>query len=125
MLPAGNRLRRAPDFAVAVRGGRRSGRNALVLHLRAPSGAGVDAVDNPARVGLVVGKTVGPAVVRNQVKRRLRALLRSRLDLLPAGSVLVVRALPPAGTARSSALAADLDAGLARLLPTAPPGTAR
>lgn len=129
MLPAGNRLRRAPDFAAAVRGGRRSGRNSLVLHLRSASGAtpeaGSDAVDNPARVGLVVGKTVGPAVVRNQVKRRLRALLRSRLDRLPAGSVLVVRALPPAGAARSSALAADLDAGLARLLPAVPPGAAR
>jgi ribonuclease P protein component len=71
-------------------------------------------------VGLVVGKTVGPAVVRNRVKRRLRAVLRARLDRLPPGSVLVVRALPPAGSAPSAALAADLDAGLARLLPNAP-----
>lgn len=123
MLPAGNRLRRAPDFAAAVRGGRRSGRNALVLHLRAAPAP--DAVDNPARVGLVVGKTVGPAVVRNQVKRRLRALLRARLDRLPAGSVLVVRALPPAASAASAALAADLDAGLARLLPKTPTGSVR
>jgi ribonuclease P protein component len=69
----------------------------------------------------VVGKSVGPAVVRNQVKRRLRAVLRTRLDRLPAGSVLVVRALPPAGTARSGALAADIDVGLARLLPAALP----
>ncbi|MBA3741689.1 ribonuclease P protein component [Sporichthya sp.] len=125
MLPAGNRLRRAPDFAAAVRGGRRSGRNSLVLHLRTgPCAAGstadptgVSAGQGPAQVGLVVGKSVGPAVVRNQVKRRLRAVLRTRLDRLPAGSVLVVRALPPAGTARSVALAADVDAGLARLLP--------
>ncbi len=67
----------------------------------------------------MVGKSVGPAVVRNRVKRRLRAVLRARLDVLPAGSVLVVRALPPAGTAASAALAADVDAGLARLLPAA------
>ena len=125
MLPAGNRLRRAPDFAAAVRGGRRSGRNSLVLHLRTDPATNRSA-DNaagqsPARVGLVVGKSVGPAVVRNQVKRRLRAVLRTRLDRLPAGSVLVVRALPPAGTARSGALAADIDAGLARLLPAALP----
>ncbi len=65
----------------------------------------------------MVGKSVGPAVVRNQVKRRLRAVLRTRLDRLPAGSVLVVRALPPAGTARSVALAAAAAAGLARQLP--------
>lgn len=82
-------------------------------------------MDNPARVGLVVGKTVGPAVVRNQVKRRLRALMRARLDRLPAGSVLVVRALPPAASAGSAALAADLDAGLARLLLRTPTGSVR
>lgn len=123
MLPAGNRLRRAPDFASAVRGGRRAGRNSLVLHLRAadPEAQG----DFPARVGLVVGKTVGPAVVRNRVKRRLRAILRPRLEQLPAGSVLVVRALPPAATVGSGALAADIDAGLNRLLPASNPGAAR
>jgi ribonuclease P protein component len=68
-------------------------------------------------VGLVVGRTVGPAVIRNRVKRRLRALLRPRLAVLPPGSVLVVRALPPAATAGSATLAADLDAGLRRLVP--------
>ncbi len=124
MLPAGNRLRRAPDFAAAVRGGRRSGRNALVLHLRTGPVPSPDG-QVPPQVGLVVGKTVGPAVVRNRVKRRLRAVLRSRLDRLPPGSVLVVRALPPAGTAGSAALAADVDAGLARLLPPVAPGAAR
>ena len=117
MLPAGNRLRRPADFAAAVRSGRRSGRSALVLHLRAPD-VGTDPPVSPARVGLVVGKTVGPAVVRNRVKRRLRALLRSRLHRLPAGSVLVVRALPPAAAAGSAVLGTDLDAGLARLLST-------
>jgi ribonuclease P protein component len=112
MLPAGNRLRRAPDFAATVRGGRRAGRNSLVLHLRTPESAG----QGPTRVGLVVGKSVGPAVTRNRVKRRLREVLRPRLAGLPDGSVLVVRALPTAAVASSAALAADLDAGLARLV---------
>ena len=116
MLPAGNRLRRAPDFASAVRSGRRAGRNSLVLHLRAPDTA-APAPSAPPRVGLVVGKSVGPAVTRNRVKRRIREILRSRLTELPAGSVLVIRALPPAALAGSAALAADIDAGLARLLP--------
>lgn len=120
MLPAGNRLRRAPDFAVAVRGGRRAGRNSLVLHLRAPELPAAAAGGAPPRVGLVVGRTVGPAVARNRVKRRLREILRPRLAELPAGSILVVRALPPAALAGSAALAADIDAGLARLLPGKP-----
>ena len=68
----------------------------------------------PARVGFVVGRVVGNAVIRNQVKRRLRHLVRDRLSAVPDGFVLVVRALPPAGSASSAALAADLDGALAR-----------
>jgi ribonuclease P protein component len=59
---------------------------------------------------------VGRATVRSTVKRRLRHVVRERLDRLPAGSVLVVRALPPAANASSTRLAGDLDAALLRLL---------
>ncbi len=48
------------------------------------------------RVGFVVSKAVGNAVVRNRVKRRLRHLVAT-LDA-PAGARVVVRALPPAAT---------------------------
>ena len=51
---------------------------------------------------------------RNTVTRRLRALVRDRLDTLPPGSALVVRALPGAAGATSADLAADLDACLDR-----------
>ncbi|WP_019874414.1 ribonuclease P protein component [Sporichthya polymorpha] len=115
MLPAGNRLRRAPDFAAAVRGGRRVGRSALVLHLRESAAPAGRALPLPPRVGLVVGKTVGPAVTRNRVKRRLREVVRPRLDALSPGSILVIRALPSAAAASSAELGAELDAGLARL----------
>jgi len=89
------------------------------MHLRTPATSGSE-LPAPPRVGLVVGRSVGPAVTRNRVKRRLREILRARLAELPDGSVLVVRALPPAALARSSALAADVDAGLARLLAAKP-----
>lgn len=69
----------------------------------------------PARVGLVVGKAVGDAVVRNRVKRRLRHLARAHLADLPACSVLVVRALPPAATASYAELGADLTRALGRV----------
>lgn len=68
------------------------------------------------RVGFVVGRTVGGAVERNAVRRRLRHLMRERLHLLPPGSTLVVRALPAAATVSSADLGADLDAALSRLL---------
>ena len=63
-----------------------------------------------------MSKAVGGAVVRNKVKRRLRHLMRDRVDLFPPGSLVVVRALPGAGDADHAALARDLDAALQRLL---------
>ncbi|MCK1794616.1 ribonuclease P protein component [Streptomyces sp. XM4193] len=117
MLPTEHRLRRREDFAVAVRRGRRAGRPSLVVHLR--SGRNPHALGDstpPARAGFVVSKAVGNAVVRNRVKRRLRHLIRDRLASVPAGSLVVVRALPGAGEADHRQLARDLDAALQRLL---------
>lgn len=54
-------------------------------------------------------------MVRHRVQRRLRHLLRDRLGALTPGTLLVVRALPPAAAASSAELAADLDAALRRL----------
>ncbi|RFU41133.1 ribonuclease P protein component [Actinomadura logoneensis] len=72
--------------------------------------------DTPPLVGFIVARTVGNAVVRNRVRRRLRHLVRARLDRLPEGSLLVVRANPAAGVARGDELAADLDSALDRVL---------
>ncbi|MDI2130487.1 ribonuclease P protein component [Yinghuangia seranimata] len=120
MLPPVNRLRRRDEFAIAVRRGRRTGRPLLVVHLAQPGSAtdphASPGETPPARAGFVVSKAVGPAVVRNRVKRRLRHLVRDRLGLLPEGSLVVVRALPPAAEAEYADLASDLDAALGRLL---------
>lgn len=64
------------------------------------------------RAGFVVSKAVGGSVVRHRVSRRLRHLVAARLGSLPRGSLLVVRALPPAAAATSAELGADLDSGL-------------
>ncbi|MFD8596936.1 ribonuclease P protein component [Kitasatospora sp. NPDC059646] len=136
MLPTENRLRRRQDFATAVKRGRRAGRPLLVVHLHreaAPDeGADRNSDSSPhvaeglpsARAGFVVSKAVGPAVVRNAVKRRLRHLVRERLSRLPAGSLIVVRALPAAATASYPDLGHDLDAALRRLLRSEPAGSA-
>lgn len=60
-------------------------------------------------------------MVRNTVTRRLRAVVRDRLERLPAGSLLVVRALPPAAEASYAELAAEIDRCLERLLPAPVP----
>ena len=57
-------------------------------------------------MGLVVGKSVGGSVVRHRVARQLRAQMASRIGSLPAGSGVVIRALPESAGAtlcRSSA----------------------
>lgn len=66
-----------------------------------------------SRAGFVVSKAVGGAVVRNLVQRRLRHLMRDRLAGLPAGTDVVVRALPSAATRSYADLDADLTAALA------------
>ncbi|WP_306215330.1 ribonuclease P protein component [Actinoplanes sp. RD1] len=109
MLAAAQRLRRSTDFAAAVRGGRRAGRGTVVVHLLLDEPAQA----SQARAGFVVSKAVGNAVVRNKVRRRLRHLVRPRLDELPAGATVVVRALPSAAEASFETLGTDLDAALA------------
>lgn len=55
--------------------------------------------------------------MRSQVTRRLRHLVRARLDRLPEGALVVVRALPAAAGATSADLASELDGALRRLVP--------
>ncbi|WP_343967950.1 MULTISPECIES: ribonuclease P protein component [Kribbella] len=112
MLPASNRLRRSDDFRRAVRTGRRAGRRAVVVHLL----PGTDPATEPARIGFVVNKAVGNAVLRNRVHRRLRAVMAAQLPGLPAGSLTVVRALPPSGSSSFEELTADVQAALSRVL---------
>jgi ribonuclease P protein component len=113
VLPGRARLTRSQDFTAALRGGRRAGRPLVVVHLR--SDPVTQTAARSARVGFVTSKAVGNAVVRNQVRRRLRHVMVPRLAALPAGAVVVVRALPPAAGASSARLADDLDRALLRL----------
>ncbi|MBF8191495.1 ribonuclease P protein component [Nonomuraea sp. K274] len=109
MLSQHSRMRRGKEFEAAIKRGKRAGRPTLVVHL------GISGEGSPL-VGFVVSKAVGGAVTRNKVKRRLRHLMRDRLHGLPRGSLLVVRANPPAASARFEQLAAELDLALDRLL---------
>ena len=103
------RLRSPRDFGRARGRGRRVGGQLVTLtYVRQPDAPG------PARVGVVAGKRVGGAVVRNRVKRRLREALRRELARIPAGWDLVCDAKSPAAEAPYAALASELRALLAR-----------
>ena len=100
-----HRLRGAGAFA-AVRE-RRAGASAGPLRVQiAPNGGEI------ARVGFVVPRTIGGAVVRNRVRRRLRALMQRRLEA-HAGLDVVVAASGGAATEVWASLDRALDACLA------------
>jgi ribonuclease P protein component len=110
VLPARHRLRERADFTTAVRGpgASRAGGRLIVVHANRTDAR----AELPPRVGFVVSKAVGNAVVRNRTKRRLRAGVATRLDGIPAGLDLVVRANPAA----AQATRAELDTALGRQL---------
>ncbi len=82
-----HRLSRSRDFDAVYRHGRSVSTRFLVLYWFARED------DGEPRLGLAVPKAVGPAVVRNKMKRRLREAFRARLGELPRNQdyVLVVR----------------------------------
>nr|WP_260173357.1 ribonuclease P protein component [Nocardioides albus] len=103
-------------FKEAVRRGKRAGSKSLVVHLLVPDTGSDAGREREPQVGFVVSKAVGPAVVRNRVKRRLRHQARESLSGLPGSAVLVVRALPASADASYDDLGSDLTRCLARVL---------
>ncbi|GGC01170.1 ribonuclease P protein component [Cellulomonas carbonis] len=122
MLPAPLRMRRSEQFARTIRTGGRAGRDTLVVH------CAVGAEHDGTQVGFVVAKTVGGAVVRNVVRRRLRGVVLEQRAALPEHADVVVRALPASADATYTRLADDFRSALAtahrRGRERAHPGTA-
>lgn len=67
------------------------------------------------RFGLIVSKAVGNAVIRHRVARRLRHMCAQVIAELPAGTDVVIRALPGAATASSDDLFRQLHGALRKL----------
>ncbi len=106
-MPALPMLRRRADFEAVGRGGTARSTRLLVLRtLRTDRGE--------SRVGLSTPRTLGGAVQRNRVRRRLRELLRTRLEAIGPGWDLLLIARPPAAEATQVELGAALDALVAQ-----------
>jgi len=70
----------------------------------------------PPRVGFVVSKAVGNAVVRNRTKRILRAVMSARIGRVPEGVDVVIKANPELPGTPHALLVQDLDRLLATVL---------
>jgi len=83
MLPAAQRLRNSEDFRIVYKRGRSYvSEYAVLIVLRRP----YDSLAPPTRrIGIVVSKKQGGAVVRNRIKRRLREAVRLTVPLLLEG----------------------------------------
>jgi len=100
-------LRRRSDFARVTRRGRRSAGTYLTCFVADGRGC--------TRVGITINGSIGGAVVRNRLRRRIKAILdQYPLDALPWRDIVFI-ARPGAGALRSPALAQEL----ARVFPAA------
>jgi ribonuclease P protein component len=91
--------------AVVRRGARCSGPHTVTYVVASPEGGA-------ARFGFIVSKQVGSAVVRNTIRRRLKAICAEAISSVRPGSQVVIRALPDAASAPFH----DLRAEVARCL---------
>jgi ribonuclease P protein component len=85
-----HRLSRSRDFDAVYRQGRSVSTRSLTLHWFARE----DTADGGLRVGLAIPRAVGSAVVRNRLKRQLRAVWAELADQAPGGRDYVLVARP-------------------------------
>lgn len=70
--------------------------------------------DRAARFGFIVSRKVGSAVVRNTVRRRLKAVCAEALPTVRPGSDIVIRVLPNGADADFADLRTEVTRCLAR-----------
>ncbi|MCX6104957.1 MAG: ribonuclease P protein component [Proteobacteria bacterium] len=119
-FPKSVRLHHQIDFRRTFDDGRKVVSESVVLYLRQRSEPEAAPLDCGGRVGLVVSRKVGNAVVRNRVKRYLREAYRLlRPELAQFASLwstdLIVVARASAAQASSAEMADALQLGLRRL----------
>lgn len=109
-------LKKRAEF-LRIRGGLRWSTPALVVEAkpRRREIAGPTRETHGSRFGFTVSKKVGKAVVRNRVRRRLKAAARELLSTTRPEFDYVVIARPPASERLYADLKADLALALARV----------
>lgn len=108
MLSRPHRVTRGADYKAVVRRGARCAAAHTVTYVT------ITDEERPTRFGFIVSKQVGSAVMRNTVRRRLKAVAYSELDHVRPGADIVIRALPSSATADYETLRAEVSRCLAR-----------
>lgn len=108
-----DRLLRSREFKYVLRHGRRAASRELVV-LTAP--AAFERDSGARRLGIITGRRVGGAVVRNRLKRRVREWFRVARGCVAPGIDVVVIARRPAADLSGRDFIAVLDRGLREAL---------
>jgi ribonuclease P protein component len=102
-------MKRSAEFDATVKWGIREVQPDIVIHVRriddGEEGSG-------PRIGLIIAKSVGSAVERHRVARRLRHVVRTAVGELDRSEQVVIRALASSRGATSMSLEQQLRAGL-------------
>ncbi|WJZ03984.1 ribonuclease P protein component [Corynebacterium freiburgense] len=115
MLPKQHKLSTSAEFSRVVKSGKRKGSKTVVVHVwEHTAEAGIARMGGP-RFGLIVSKSVGNAVVRHRVSRRLRHICAKSLGNMPDSFDVVIRALPASAQAPSEEMMRDVQRALKRL----------
>jgi ribonuclease P protein component len=104
-------MTRSTDFGATVSQGVRAVQPDLVVHALLSGNGGPQ--DGP-RIGLIVSKSVGGAVQRHRVARRLRHVARTVINELDPADRVVIRALPGSRRAISARLEQELRTAIRR-----------
>jgi ribonuclease P protein component len=107
-------MTRSTDFDATVKHGTRAVQPDLVVYARRASSAPAET----PKVGLIVAKSVGSAVQRHRVARRLRHVARTLIPGMDRLERVVIRALPSSRDVCSARLEEQLRAGLQRIRAT-------
>ncbi|WP_096329050.1 ribonuclease P protein component [Nannocystis exedens] len=130
-FPAIFRLRKRRDFLRVQNGGQKHHTRHFLVFVapagQTPAGDQQNRVEEPAamvRLGITVTRKVGPAVVRNRIKRLVREAFRRKRSQFASPCDMVWVAKQSASTVRYAEVVAAMDAMSRRISPRpAGPGT--
>src|SRR5437016_14485823 len=100
-------MTRSSDFDATVKRGKRSVQPDMVIYMRHATG--------DPKLGLIVSRSVGSAVQRHRLSRRLRHVARDVMGELNRSEHVVIRALPSSRDLVTATLGEELRAGLRRI----------